>query len=108
MQALNLYRIAQEAATNALKHAGATHLTVTLRADADGVALEVADDGAFRPPGGGPGGGGGDGLSGYGLDSMRRRAEALGGRFALDTGDGTRVRVVVPREAPAHIPAAGD
>ncbi|HYE96300.1 MAG TPA: two-component regulator propeller domain-containing protein [Rubricoccaceae bacterium] len=102
MQALHLYRIAQEAVSNALKYANADQLAVTLRVDDGTVALEVRDDGAFKPPAAS------DGLSGFGLDSMRRRAEELGGHFALDTGAGTAVRVVVPREAPVNIPSAGD
>ena len=92
--ALGLYRIAQEAVTNALKHAGASRLTVSLSRTGRGVALEVADDGRFVEPGGG------DGLTGYGLRSMRARAERLGGTFGLEADErGTRVRVEAPLEA---------
>ena len=109
LHALNLFRIAQEALTNALKYADANAVRITVRADAAGtVTLTVADDGAFRPtddarhesPGDGPPGDGqpGDGLSGYGLAGMRQRARDLGGTFALTTDDGTTVRVTVPTD----------
>lgn len=93
--ALSLYRVAQEAITNALKHSGAQTLTVRLQPEAAAVTLVVEDDGAFREPAGG------DGLSGFGLGSMRTRAERLGGTFALETEGGTRVRVRVPLDARA-------
>jgi signal transduction histidine kinase len=69
-----LLRILREAIANAVRHAGATTIRVELR---DGPCLSVTDDGrgfdpsgTFRP-------------DSHGLDSMRERAEALGGRFAL-------------------------
>ncbi|WP_143175493.1 sensor histidine kinase [Cryptosporangium aurantiacum] len=43
--ALSAYRIAQEALSNALKHSGATHITVTLVHQADGLTLRVSDNG---------------------------------------------------------------
>ena len=101
-QALHLYRIAREAVTNSLKHAAATRLDVRIAHAADGLVVEVRDDGRFRPPAGAEGDGAtglsgpGDGFSGYGLDSMRTRAAALGARFDLDTDGGTTVRITVP------------
>jgi signal transduction histidine kinase len=48
--ALNLYRVAQEAVNNAVKHASAKHVWITLSADADGrAALRVRDDGVGLP-----------------------------------------------------------
>ena len=97
-QALHLYRIAREAVTNSLKHAGAARLDVRIATAGGALVVEVRDDGRFRVPAGGDGIGGinGDGLSGYGLDSMRMRAAALGARFDVETDGGTTVRVTVP------------
>ena len=95
-RALHLYRIAQEAVTNALKHAGAATVAVTLAVGESQIALSVTDDGRFREARG-DGDPGGDGApSGFGLRTMAARADALGGRFALDTAGPTTVRVVVP------------
>ena len=108
MQALNLYRIAQEAVTNALKYAGATRLAVRLVHDGETVTVEVADDGAFRAPTAQGDGAPGAALGGFGMRSMAARAEALGGTFELDAAAGTTVRVRVPAEAPAGLPASGE
>ena len=117
LQALHLYRIAREAATNAIKHARASRLEVTLglqprtAADPGAVTVEVRDDGTFRVPGGAPEASGappgtaaegGLGASGFGMGSMRARADALGGTFALETERGTAVRVRVPLAAPSQ------
>src|SRR6266550_6197627 len=70
-----LYRVAQEALHNALRHAGASRVKVALSKTPRLVVLEVADDGhGFAPdaPSGGPG---------LGLESMRERATAAGGRL---------------------------
>ncbi|QJW38068.1 sensor histidine kinase [Cellulosimicrobium protaetiae] len=89
-----LFRIAQEAVTNALKHAPGSPVTVRLARHDAAVALEVRDDGAPRtaPPVEGP-------LSaGTGLLTMRERADGLGGTFAAgptSTG-GWVVRASVP------------
>lgn len=67
--ALEVYRIAQEAVGNAVKHSGASRIAVTLTF-ADGVlTLEVADNGSSTQQGSG----------GIGLKSMSRRAKAVGG-----------------------------
>ncbi len=83
-----LYRIAQEALNNALKHAAASSVTVRIRAAAEVVELEVADDGkGFDPDAVGDKGG-------MGLVSMRERAERLGGtlRVVSAPGEGTKVQ----------------
>lgn len=89
---LALYRTAQEALTNILKHAEATAATVTLRYTAREVDLRVENQGAPRPttlPGGG-----------HGLTGMRERAELLGGRLeAGPTADGFSVRLCIPLPA---------
>jgi signal transduction histidine kinase len=89
-----LYRVAQEALHNALRHAGASRVTVALSTTPRLVVLEVSDDGhGFAPdaPSGGPG---------LGLDSMRERAAAAGGRLSIRSGSkGTTVRMTVPGKA---------
>jgi signal transduction histidine kinase len=88
---LSAYRIVQEALTNTLRHAGATHATVTLRYDADRLDVEVVDDGTKPADGNG---------SGHGLIGMRERAASFGGR--VDAGPradgGFRVSAELPLE----------
>lgn len=86
-----LYRIAQEALNNALKHAEARHIKVYLRQDGPTVVLEVADDGTgFDPSFAGMQGG-------LGLRGMEERAVQLGARLSVQSqpGAGTKVRVEV-------------
>jgi signal transduction histidine kinase len=88
-----LYRIAQEALNNALKHASATSVTVLIRANNERVELEIVDNGCGFDPN----------LSrdsgGIGLASMQERADALGGVLAIYSipGEGTQVRVSLLR-----------
>lgn len=90
-----LYRIAQEALNNALQHAAATSVTVRLQRDAEGLELEVEDDGVgFDVVAAADRGG-------LGLASMRERAQALGSQLDIRSqpGAGTTVKVrVVHRE----------
>jgi PAS domain S-box-containing protein len=86
-----LYRIAQEALNNALKHAAATLVTIHMHSDDQSVELEVADDGLGFDP---------EAVSdrgGVGLISMRERAERLNGSLTIFSapGEGTRVRISV-------------
>lgn len=84
-----LYRIAQEALNNALKHAAPTAVVVHIRVEGRTVSLEVRDDGrGFDPQAVGDKGG-------MGLTNMRQRAERLGGSFSLVSapGEGATVRV---------------
>ena len=92
MQALNLYRIAQEAIHNALKHACADHLHVSLVAGDVALELAVRDDGTFVA--------GRDEERHYGLEGMRRRARDLGSELDLRVGDGTTVIVRVAFSTP--------
>jgi signal transduction histidine kinase len=90
-----LLRIAQEALANALKHSGAAHVGVELRTWDSRLRLTVADDGAgFDPEEAATR------SRRLGLVSMRERAEAVGGRLAIDSrpGQGTRVSVEVALE----------
>lgn len=86
-----LYRIAQEGIHNALKHARAVSLTVSLRRMDDGVLLEIEDDGVGFDPG--------VVYPGHlGLTSMRERAAAAGGQLEITSsaGLGTRISVHLP------------
>jgi two-component system, NarL family, sensor histidine kinase LiaS len=86
-----LYRIAQEALANVVKHAHARRATVLLHFDGTSSGVEINDDGrGFTWH---------ESLSGsYGLRTMRERAERLGGMLEIDTrlGGGTRVRARLP------------
>ncbi|MGQ9779560.1 MAG: HAMP domain-containing sensor histidine kinase [Bacillota bacterium] len=89
-----LYRIAQEALNNTLKHAQAGRVTVSLRREGGFVVMEIADDGI------GFDAGKGEGQGGLGLAGMAERAAALGGRLTIESvpGGGTVVRVEVKDE----------
>jgi len=92
-----LYRIAQEALNNALKHAEAESVVVRIAADNGRVVLEVRDDGrGFDPEAV-------DGVGGMGLASMDERARALGGALTIAStpGGGTTVRVAVAADGRA-------
>jgi signal transduction histidine kinase len=84
------FRVAQEALHNALRHSGASEISVTLSRTRGRVILEVADDGTGFDPGLASGG--------LGLASMRERAAAVGGvlRVTSAPGAGTKVRLAVP------------
>jgi signal transduction histidine kinase len=89
-QELALYRAAQEALTNAQRHAGARRLWLEVRPASDRVVLTAADDGQGYPPeldGGG-----------FGLRGLRERAVQLGGDLALEArpGGGAQLRFWLP------------
>jgi two-component system sensor histidine kinase UhpB len=92
---LALYRIAQEALTNAMRHAGATRIAIGLDgSDPDSVRLRIEDDGrGFVQPASGSAAGG------FGLLGIRERAEMIGATVDLDTapGRGTRLAVAYRR-----------
>jgi signal transduction histidine kinase/DNA-binding NarL/FixJ family response regulator len=126
-----LFRIAQEALTNAVRHAGARTVRIGVIHEPGAVAVLVQDDGHGFPadltpgggagggpggalgggPGGGPGGapaggrGGGPGgdIAGIGLRGMAERARLVNGTLDVDSvpGWGTRVRVRAPVADPA-------
>jgi two-component system, NarL family, sensor kinase len=81
------YRIATEAMTNVVRHSGARHAVLSLRADTDVLWLCVTDDGAPE----------GSWHPGVGLSSIAERAAEVGGRTeAGPTTDGGRVYAVLP------------
>jgi len=88
-----LLRIGKEALTNAVKHSEATNVQVKLTYQEQSLELSVKDDGRGFVPASGS-----DGRHGYGLTSMRQRAEGLGGKVAIESrpGQGTKVVVFIP------------
>jgi len=91
---ISLFRIAQGAIANAVQHARAQRIEVTLAATPERVTLAIADDGAGFDPqhvvAGAPE---------LGLTIMQERAEAIGARLTVESapGKGTRVCVVIDR-----------
>jgi signal transduction histidine kinase len=83
------YRIALEAMTNAARHAQAHNCAVHLQAEDTHLTLTVGDDGRGLAP---------NGRTGVGFHSMRERAEELGGRLSIESGEkeGVWVTAVLP------------
>ena len=101
-----LFRIAQEALTNVIKHAQAQNVAITLTYSGADVRIEVQDDGwgfdverAMSD----------ERRQSWGLLGMRERASLLGGEFTLDShpGRGTRIAVVIPCQTNWSIPEQG-
>ncbi|MCJ7551905.1 MAG: GAF domain-containing sensor histidine kinase, partial [Anaerolineae bacterium] len=89
-----LYRIAQEALSNIMKHAQAQHVTLRIRFNGKAVSLQIQDDGAgfdLRSA---------ESSGGMGLRSFAARAARIGGRVTVDSkpGHGTTVTVHVTIE----------
>lgn len=87
-----IYRLAQEALHNTVKHARANQIRVEMGCDSEFITLEISDDGTgFDPSEDFPGH--------LGLRSMRERVSHLGGSLEVDSapGDGTRLRASIPR-----------
>ena len=89
-RATAVYRVAQEALHNALRHSGAAVVCVSLTARRRRVVLEVTDRGRGFAPGAAP--------AGLGLASMRERAASAGGTLTVRSapGEGTLVRLELP------------
>jgi len=88
-----LYRIAQEALHNSVKHAYATAVELRLRTLATEIMLEVVDNGVgFNPEQSFPGH--------LGVQSMRERVTHLGGTLQITCapGQGTHIRVMIPQQ----------
>jgi len=87
-----LYRIAQEAINNAIKHGKAKRIQICLNASADSIILGVEDNGSGLPakvPA----------RKGFGLRIMEYRASSLGGSLTIQRrkGGGTRVACSIPQ-----------
>jgi PAS domain S-box-containing protein len=91
-----LFRIAQEALNNVVKHAAATHVHIGLARTEREARLSVTDDGAGFDPRRIPEGH-------LGVAGMRARAEKLGGRLSVESspGRGTRIEAAIPLRADA-------
>jgi signal transduction histidine kinase len=89
--ATHLFRIAQEAVSNALRHGRATAIRITLRGEPGAVTMEVRDNGAGFSPGEG----------GLGIRLMRDRAARIGGELAVAPTDGGTVVTVRTPAAPS-------
>jgi|TARA_R100000388_G_C7244778_1_gene164106 signal transduction histidine kinase/ligand-binding sensor domain-containing protein len=85
-QALNVFRIIQEAAQNTLKYAGAENLDIHFSRNNGSLKVCIKDDGTFKENGQALNGG-------YGLGNMRKRAEELGGTLDMDKKNGTEIKL---------------
>ncbi|MCA9558558.1 MAG: sensor histidine kinase [Myxococcales bacterium] len=87
---LALFRVLQEATTNALKHARATTVTLALKVDGGLYAAAVTDDGVGFDPS--------EGTPGFGLLGLDERVRARGGRLDIRSapGAGTTIRAALP------------
>jgi signal transduction histidine kinase len=87
-----IYRIVQEALTNAARHSGATRVVLDMQVCDRAMDIAVADDGHPNGPF----------TEGHGLTGMRERAETLGGQLRItSTTAGTTIHLHVPRPVPA-------
>ena len=82
----HLYRVAQEAVGNAIKHGRAKHIVIRLEASKGGKRLRIIDDGSGRPPFNGDG-------RGMGLRIMSYRADRIGANFSIRRREPTGVIV---------------
>lgn len=94
-----VYRSAQEAISNVLRHSGATEVALSLKEDGGRLSLIIQDNGAgflvhdvLSAPSG-------EGVRGIGLRSMREAVRELGGQFDVRSGSqGTVIEVLLPLE----------
>ncbi len=101
-QAVHLYRIAQEAVANALKHAHAKEVVITLAEHAGSVVLEVSDDGTGMPADA-------EATGGVGLRVMRHRASTIGARLSIEStrNKGTVITCTLDKEPQAAATGTG-
>jgi len=97
-----LFRIAQEAFTNILKHSEAKSMDITLDMDEGAIVMQISDDGKGMPLGRLTD------IASHGLASMRHRVRALGGRldFRSSASGGTTLLVRIP--ASTALPQAAE
>ena len=92
--AVHLYRIAQEAVTNAVKHAQAQHIAIKLSQSDGQIVLSITDDGRGIAKGSGQNGG-------LGLSIMNSRAETINAMLQIRRGDRNGTTVTCSLRAPA-------
>lgn len=87
---LEIYRIIQEAVGNAVKHSGATNINVKLTLTKETLAAFITDNGTYQPKVSA-------GRKGIGVDSIRRRANAIGGSISIESREptGTTVKLTL-------------
>jgi signal transduction histidine kinase len=99
---IHVYRIIQEALSNAVRHASATEIMLHVKTNPGQVDIAVTDNGrgfivaaSQRPPRSDPQK---DSANGFGLSSMNERARIVGGSLRITSlpGSGTTVRLTVP------------
>lgn len=98
-----LFRIAQEAINNAVRHAAPLAITVRLDADDERLLIEISDDGSGHAKT--------RKRIGGGIDNMQTRARLISARFTIASGPdnrGTVVRVVLPLAPPAGVESLGE
>lgn len=103
-ESIHVYRIVQEALSNAARHSRAHQAWVKVEGgQAGGLSLEVRDDGAGFEVAQAQG-------EGLGLMGMRERAEHLGGTFEIDSapGSGTTIRVLIPLRHAKPLPSVAE
>ena len=85
-----LYRIGQESVANAVRHANPTLLTIRLRFGDNLARLQIEDNGRGFVPS--------NGLLGFGIRGMRRRAQSVSAEFRIESapGEGTKIQVSAP------------
>jgi signal transduction histidine kinase len=100
IQQVAIYQVAREGLVNALKHAHASNLSISLTCDDSSYFLSVEDDGVgFHPPKTA------HRQTHFGLSLIRERIERVGGRLEiLSDRHGTRLLATVPRESESEEP----
>ncbi len=94
--ATHLFRIAQEAVSNAVRHGQATRIEISLTTAPERMVLSVSDNGTGLEPSRAPG-------QGQGLRIMNYRAAVVGGVLALERGAAGGTTVVCSMENPKHV-----
>jgi signal transduction histidine kinase len=96
---LHLYRIAQEAIHNAIRHGQATHILLALRKNGSGLEFAISDNGLglMASPNGSP--------KGMGLQTMQFRAQQIGGEMKIESspGTGTTILCLLPISPATHL-----
>ena len=87
-QALNLFRIIQEAAQNTLKYAEAKNFGVRIFRNNGTLSLVISDDGTFKSDSS-------DFNGGYGMKNMKKRAGEINASIEVNTNEGTEIKVTV-------------
>lgn len=76
--ALEVYRIVQESVSNAVRHSGASEINVSMTLSDRDLIVQIADNGTYKPTD----------RKGIGLDSIKKRANAVNGSVSINTDDG--------------------